>query len=40
MSGWNMFYLHLLVGLKCSKKYWRVAKISVPVLKTVIQVKL
>ena len=27
-----MFYLLLLIGLICSKKYWTVAKISVPVL--------
>ena len=34
-----MFYLLLLIGLICSKKYWRVAKISVLVLKVIIQVK-
>ena len=34
-SGWNM--IHLILGLIISKKYWRVAKNLVPVLK-VIQV--
>ena len=34
-----MFYLHLLIGLISSKRYWRVAKTLVPVFKRVIQVK-
>ena len=34
-----MFYLHLLVGLISSKKYCRVVKNLVPILKGVIQVK-
>ena len=39
-SGWNIFYLHLLIGLITSKIYWRIAKNLVPILKRVIQVKL
>ena len=34
-----MFYLHVLIGLISSKKYWRVAKFLVPVLEGVIQIK-
>ena len=34
-----MFHLHLLTGLISSKKYWRVVKKLVAVLKGVIQVK-
>ena len=34
-----MFYLHLLVELINSKKYWKVPEKLVPVLKGVIQVK-
>ena len=37
-SGWNIFYLHLLIGLITSKIYWRIAKNLVPILKRVIQV--
>ena len=39
-SGRNMFYLHFLIDLISSKKYWRVAKNSVLILKEVIQVKI
>ena len=35
-----MCYLHLLIGLISSKKYWRVAKHLVSLLKGTIQVKL
>ena len=34
-----MFGLHLLIGLISFKKYWRVTKKVVPVLKEIIQVK-
>ena len=34
-----MFYLHSLIGLINSKKYWRVTKNLVPALKGVIPVK-
>ena len=34
-----MLYLHLLVGLITSKKYWILAKNLVPFLKRVIRVK-
>ena len=34
-----MFYLHLLIGLTGSNKFWRAAKHLVPVLKGVMQVK-
>ena len=34
-----MFYLHLLIRLISSKKYWRVGKNFVAILKEVIQVK-
>ena len=35
-----MFYLHLLIGLIDSNKYWRVAKYLVAVTKELIQLKL
>ena len=35
-----MFYLHLLIGLISSNKYWRVAKKLVLLLKVVIQIKI
>ena len=35
-----MFYLHLLIGLISSIKYWRVAKKLVLLLKVVIQIKI
>ena len=35
-SGQNMFHLHLLIGLISSKKFWRLAKNLVPILKAVI----
>ena len=38
-SGWNTFYLHLLIGLITSKIYWTIAKNLVAILKHVIQVK-
>ena len=34
-----MFHLHLLIVLISPKKYWRVAKHLVPVLKGVVQEK-
>ena len=34
-----MFYLHLLIGLISSKKYWRETKNLVPALNEVIPVK-
>ena len=37
-SGWNMFDLHLPIGSIISKKYERVAKKIVPVLKGVISI--
>ena len=39
MSGRNLFYLCFFNGLISFKKYWRVAKNLVPVLKGVIQLK-
>ena len=38
-SGWNLIYLHLLIRLISSKKYWSVVENSVTVLKGLIQVK-
>ena len=35
-----MFYLHLLIGLISSNKYWRVAKKLLLLLKVVIQIKI
>ena len=40
MSGLNMFYIHLLIGLISSKKYCRAAKNLVLALKVIIKVKL
>ena len=39
-SGWDMFYLHLLIGLISYNKYWRVEKKLVLLLKVVIQIKI
>ena len=39
MFGWNMFYLHLTIGVIISKKYWRAAKKLKLVLKGAVQAK-